>query len=266
MIETIAILFILGIVVGSFLKVTIDRSVLGESFIAGRSRCPECKTTIAWYDNIPLFSYIVLRGRCRHCKFAIPLSYPVVEFVTGALFVWWFLMGFAFFRLAEHPFTVMQPVFWLVVGVLFVVIFFADALYFIIPDGAVILLLLMSASYRLGLGWLGKMQMVDVWWAFGAGIGYAAILAFLHVITKGKGMGLGDVKLALPLGLLLGPRKALLAFALATWIGAIVGIVMIAVQRKSLKHVIPFGPFMIIGTMIALLWGEELMRLLGFVW
>jgi leader peptidase (prepilin peptidase)/N-methyltransferase len=119
-------LFALGAVIGSFLNVVISRSMSGESWVKGRSHCDECGKQIVWWDNMPLLSFILLRGKCRWCKKSISLSHPVIEFLTGSLFVWWYWGGFFFFRLTQQPFHYVQPLFWLVVALILLVIFFAD--------------------------------------------------------------------------------------------------------------------------------------------
>jgi prepilin signal peptidase PulO-like enzyme (type II secretory pathway) len=127
------LLFFLGLMVGSFLNVLIYRTTIGEDWVKGRSRCDGCKEEIAWYDNIPLLSFVILGGKCRHCKMKISIQHVVVELLTGTLFLWWYLIGFTFFRLAESPLSVLQPLFWLVVGILLLIIFVTDWLYQIIP-------------------------------------------------------------------------------------------------------------------------------------
>ncbi len=257
----IVLLFILGLAIGSFLSVVIYRLVHNDSPLRGRSYCDNCKKQIAWYDNIPLLSFILLRRKCRYCGHPIPWEYPAVEFLTGALFVWWFVVGFTFFRLSERPFLVVQPLFWLFVGILLVVIFFTDYLYYIIPDSAVLLLTLMTLVYRLFLTGTHIMMSHDFALAIACGIGASLFFLMLFLLTRGRGMGFGDVKLAFPLGLLLGWPNTLVALFLSFLIGASVGIVTIIDGKKKLKSAVPFGPFLVIGALIALLWGSQLVRM-----
>jgi prepilin signal peptidase PulO-like enzyme (type II secretory pathway) len=260
-------LFIFGLIVGSFINVVIYRTIHGEQWVKGRSRCDHCKHVIAWYDNIPLLSFIVLRGKCRYCHKKIALQHFVIELMTGVLFVWWYVIGFAFFRLTQTPHLVIQPLFWLVVGVFLLIIFVTDWLYQIIPDYANLTLGLLALAYRLYLTGTGAMQHRDFWLAVGVGLGLTAFLGALWAITKGRGMGFGDVKFAMVMGVLLGWPRGLVAMFLAFVVGAVFGIIMIGLRLKKLRERIAFGLFLILGTAIALLWGNSLwdqyMRILG---
>ncbi len=258
---TLSVLFALGLAIGSFLNVVIYRSVHNDSPLRGRSYCDSCKKPIRWYDNIPVVSFILLRSRCRYCKAEIPWEYPAVEFLTGALFVWWYVVGFTFFQLGSSPFSVIQPLFWLLVGVLFLVICFADVSYYIIPDSAVILLTGIVIGYRTLLVSQHIMIGHDFLLSIMSGLFASCFFLSLVLLTKGKGMGLGDVKLAFPLGLLLGYPLTVVALFLSFILGALVGILAIVLGKKKLKSRLPFGPFLIVGTILALVWGEQLLTL-----
>lgn len=108
------LLFFLGTIVGSFVNVVIHRSIEGEQWIKGRSKCDHCGKVLPWYDMFPLLSYFVLQGKSRCCHKPLSISHPVVEFLTGILFVWWYWGGTFFFQLAQAPFSVVQPFFWLI--------------------------------------------------------------------------------------------------------------------------------------------------------
>ncbi|MBD3279723.1 MAG: hypothetical protein GF390_03360 [Candidatus Pacebacteria bacterium] len=258
-------LFVLGAIIGSFLNVVIYRTVQEQSWIKGRSKCEFCQQKIAWYDNIPLLSFFFLKGKCRHCQQTIGFIHPVVEFLTGALFVWWYWGGFWFFRLTQHPFQTLQPLFWLLVGILLLIIFVADLRYLIIPDLAAGALLMITLLYRVSLTMMGVMQLRDLQLAVISSIIITIGFALLWLITKGKGFGLGDVKLVFPLGLLLGWPKILVGVFLAFFIGAITGIILISLKRKKFGQVIAFGPFLVLGTVLALIWGEVIWHgYLGF--
>lgn len=257
----IALLFALGLAIGSFLSVVIYRMTHDDSPLRGRSYCDGCKKQIAWYDNIPLLSFIALRRKCRHCGAPIPWEYPAVEFLTGILFVWWFVVGFTFFRLSERPFLIVQPLFWLFVGILLMMIFFTDYMYYIIPDSAVFLLTVMTFAYRFFLTNQHIMMSHDFLFALVCGACSSVFFLGLFLLTRGKGMGFGDVKLAFPLGLLLGWPNTLVALFLSFFIGAIYGLVTISLGKNKLKSAVPFGPFLVIGTLIALLWGNEIVRM-----
>ena len=258
MIILLASIFLLGLAVGSFLNVVIYRTLHGESPFEGRSRCPHCHRTIRAVDNIPLLSYLLLGGRCRSCRAYISWSYPVVELLTGVLFVWWFVAGSAIFRLTQYPFVHLQPLFWLVVGLLLVVVFFTDLLYGVIPDVIVWILGFSALLYRVLLTMGGIMQPADFWYSLVSGVGVLAFFLGLIAITRGRGMGMGDAKLAFVLGLVLGWPRIVVAIFLSFSLGALVALLLLAIGKKRFGQTLPFGPFLVVGTAIALVWGGQL--------
>jgi leader peptidase (prepilin peptidase)/N-methyltransferase len=256
---TTLILFAIGLIVGSFLNVVIYRTIIGEPWTRGRSRCDECKKKIPWYDNIPLLSFVLLKGKCRYCSQPIALSHPVVEFLTGTMFVWWYWGGFFFFRLTHQPLQYIQPLFWLFVGILLLVIFFSDVLYMIIPDEAVIFLTALTFFYRVALTAAGIMQTADFVRALAGALLCVSFFFALWYGTKGKGMGMGDVKFALPFSLLLGWPNVLVGVFVAFISGAVVSIGLLAFKKKKLKQTVPFGPFLVFATVVTLVYGNQLM-------
>lgn len=254
----LALLFCVGAAVGSFINVVIYRTVHSQDWVKGRSRCEQCGNTLKWYDMIPLLSFAVLRGRCRNCQSSIGVDHPVVEFLTGLLFVWWYLGGTLFFQLSQNPFQLLQPLFWLVVGVLLLVVFFADWRFYIIPDAAVAALFVVTIGYRIALTWQGIMQPMDLLLAAIGAVLVLALFAGLWWLTKGNGMGLGDVKFVVPMAFLVGWPNIWIALLSAFVLGAVVGIGLLLARRKKFGQVVPFGPFLVVGTMIALVWGDLL--------
>lgn len=252
------LVFGLGLCVGSFLNVVIYRMLNGDSPTRGRSYCDHCKRQLRWFENIPLLSFVVLRGKCRTCKKMIDRSYPMVEFGTGLLFLWWASLGFAFFRLTQSPLTFLQPGFWLLVGVALLVVFFTDLIYGIIPDVAVVVLGLSTLVYRLVLVGSGEMKVFDFGLSVLSGVVVFLVFLGLYLGTRGKGMGFGDVKFALVMGLLLGFPKAVVGVFLSFVLGGLVGVVLLATGRKKMKQKVPFGPFLVVGTVLALVWGEQM--------
>ncbi|OGY16180.1 MAG: hypothetical protein A2784_03845 [Candidatus Chisholmbacteria bacterium RIFCSPHIGHO2_01_FULL_48_12] len=256
-------LFGVGLILGSFINVVVFRTVHGFSPWAGRSFCPKCKHKINWYDNIPLLSFVLLWGKCRYCKQSISLQYPVIELLTANLLLWWYVVGRLAFRLAEQPYSVIQPGFWLVVGLGLVLLTGFDLFYGVLPDFVIGLLGGITLIYRLSLAVTGIMRWPD-WWGFvGAGLAGAAALAAGAVVTRGRGMGWGDVKLAGVMGLILGPSKLLVAVAVAVLTGAAAAVILVAIRRKRWGQTIPFGPFLAGSTLVALLWGEKIWRWYG---
>ena len=252
------LLFLFGLIIGSFLNVVVHRMVYGESPFEGRSRCPHCKKTISWKHNIPLLSFFVLKGHCAYCKKVISWQYPVVELLTGLLFVWWYVVGWGFFLLANTPFEFIQPIFWLGVGILLLLVFVFDAWYGVIPNGVNLLLLVWVFLYRFSLSWAGIMQSADLVMGMMTGVMLTVFFYGLYLVTKRKGFGLGDVKLAPSLGLLLGVKGTLVGGFFAFVIGAIFGLILMALGKKRFGQTLPFGPFLVIGTLISLLWSGEI--------
>jgi leader peptidase (prepilin peptidase) / N-methyltransferase len=249
-------IFLLGLSIGSFLNVLVYREAEGKSFLWGRSFCDNCHKQIAWYDNIPLLSYVYLRGKCRHCHKKISVQYPFIELLTGLEFVWiaFLIRGnLSFFSQFEGFYSFLSLFIWLLLGACFLAIFMADVKYQIIPDSAVffgiiLALLKMLVDYR-------YTGMAD-FSVFLAGILASLFFLSLYLLTQGKGMGFGDVKLALLLGLVLGFPKAVIAVFTAFLTGALVGVILIIARQKKLKSKIAFGPFLILGLVFSLGFGN----------
>lgn len=251
-------LFIFGLAIGSFINVIVYRSINGESPWKGRSHCDDCGKLVDWKQNIPLLSFILLRGRCANCGKKISWTYPVVELMTGLLFVWWYWIGQGVFLLVQPPLTWAQPLFWLIVGIALLMVLIFDLIYGIIPDFLTLPLFLLTLAYRVYLAVSGEMRWIDMWTALLAGLILTWFFAGLYILTNKKGFGLGDVKLAPALGLLLGWQKTTIAIFLAFVIGATVGVVLMLVGKKKWGQTVPFGPFLVVGTAISLLWGNAI--------
>ena len=228
----------------------------------GRSICPKCKKTIPWKYNIPVLSFIWLRGRCANCHKKISWRYPATELMTGVLFVWWYLVGFNFFRLFGNPLSVVQPLFWLVVGMLLLTIFMTDLLYSVIPLSVNMTLLSVVLFYRIGLVAFGQMTQMDFVLAIVSGLSVGLLFFVLQKATKiikgVDGMGDGDIVLSPSLGLLLGWPKTLIGVFMAFAIGSVVGVTLILLGKKKMSNAIPFGPFLVVGTLIALVFGNAI--------
>ncbi len=237
-------LFFIGLFIGSFLLVVIDRFPRGESFVVGRSHCDMCQHVLVWYDLIPLISYLYLKGKCRYCHKPFGFQYPFVEITTGLVF-----------GTIPIYFHLGSPVAYVAMGVILsasIVIFFCDMLSGLIPDIALLAILLGSLPF-----------FVDKWENvlphFIVGIGAALFFFLLFVGTKKRGMGLGDVKLAFVMGFLLGYPLIVLALYLAFLTGAGVALILIIAKRKKFRgSTISFGPFLILGMYACLLGGSNL--------
>lgn len=241
MVLTLILLFIAGAAIGSFLNVCIYRLPRHESIIAPGSHCPVCDMPVAWYDNIPLVSYLLLRGKCRRCGAGIAIRYPLVELLTAVLFV---LAGWHFGATAD-----LLPALLLIPAL--IVIFFIDLEYYIIPNVVVLPVAV------IGLGAMIALE-PDRWLSLLAAGLISGALFFLVALIMPRGMGMGDVKMAVMLGFFLG-RSVIVALFVGFLLGAIVGLVLIAAGRKGRHSRIPFGPFLAIGGVVALFFGTPLM-------
>lgn len=252
--------FVLGVCVGSFINVLVLRTLRGESFVTGRSHCDTCGRPLVWYELIPLLSYIALRGRCRTCQQEIDVMHPVVEFLTGALFVWWLLIGFAFFQLSSAPLVYIQPLFWLVIGTLLLIIVVIDLRAWLIPDWAILGLSFLTLGYRMTLILAGVYNPQDLARALmGAALACGFFLCLWYA-TRKQGIGFGDVKLIFALALLIGWPDVIVGVFSAFVIGAVVGVALLFAAGARWKSAVPFAPFLIVGTGVALLWGDSLLR------
>lgn len=238
-------LFILGLFIGSFLNVIIYRLPHNKGFLNGRSYCDSCKRTILPYDLIPLVSYIILRGKCRFCRSRISYQIPLVELITGIFFALTFL---------KFPLTDLSFIFYIFVVCCLIVIFFIDLNDGIIPDKilypvTIVTLIYVFLNQNLVLHLISSL--------------ISFILFFLiYFLTKGKGIGFGDVKFSFFLGLLLGLPKVAICFYIAFLTGGIVGLILIIWGKKRFKKdTIAFGPFLSLGAIISIFLGDLLVSL-----
>jgi len=239
---------ILGAMVGSFLNVCIFRLPREESIIWPGSRCPHCKKPINFYDNIPLVSYILLRGKCRYCKKPISFQYPMIEGIT-ALSSLFLIMRFG-------P-SLSYLIYFAFVAAL-IVITVIDLYHQIIPD--------VISLPGIGVGLLASLIIPQITFLNSLigillGGGSLFLVATLYQwLFKKEGMGGGDVKLLAMIGAFLGWKAVFLTIFLSSLIGSITGIMMMILKGKDFKYAIPFGPFLSLGAVVALFYGESLIR------
>lgn len=230
-------LFLFGICIGSFLNVVIYRINFGLSPFVGRSICPLCKHQLSWLDNIPLFSFFVLGRKCRYCKKPISWQYPLVEIGCGTLTIFVFLLSD-------------NILFDLIATWSLIILFVSDFRYGFLPDeavfGAFFILLFLQLFSNPHLSLIG----------FSCGIFLSALLFLLVIFTKGKGMGMGDVKYAILMGVILGWPRSLMAMYLAFLTGGMLGVILILTGKKGWKSELPFGPFLTAITWILLFLGD----------
>ncbi|MCP4633017.1 MAG: prepilin peptidase [candidate division Zixibacteria bacterium] len=242
----------IGLIFGSFFNVVIYRLPTKKSIVWPASFCPECKTNIRPYDNIPILSFIILRGKCRHCKSSISIRYPIVEALTGFLF--W--LSYFMFGLEIQ----LIPV--LLLTSICITITFIDLDHLIIPD--VISLPGIPIGILLSLlpGGLGFIESIIGFLA--GGVGLYLIALFGNLVFKKESMGGGDIKLAALIGAFLGWKGVLLTIIISSLIGAISGILLLLLSSsfaKKSSHAIPYGPFLALGAIVSMFWGNQLINL-----
>jgi len=247
-----SVIFLFGLIVGSFLNCVIYRLETRKSFLNGRSYCPHCKHKLIWQDLIPIFSFLILRGKCRYCGKKISLQYPLVEFSTGILFV--LILSHSIYNL---PFAIYN----LIIVCFLIIIFVYDLKHFIIPDKVIYPAILVSCIWYFVSGiFFHLYTKYDILNTIYSAVGAAIFFLLIVLISNEKWMGFGDVKLAFLMGLFLGWPNILVALFLAFFIGAIIGIGLIATGKKTLKSEVPFGPFLVAGTFISLFWGQNIIN------
>lgn len=240
--------FILGLCVGSFLNVLIDRLPKSESVLLGRSYCDHCKHKLSFADLIPVFSFILLNRQCRYCGKKISWQYPIVELVTGILF----LYSYSSTGVPLSPFYFPEIIFLLITISGLIVIFFTDLKYRIIPDQILITMVLTTGIFLL---FLNGNKFAD---HLTAAAIFFLIFLLLVIVTRGRGIGLGDVKYAAVSGFILGLPYSVVSFYLSFLTGAGLSLILILWGKKTMKSTIPFGPFLVLGTFISLFYGEQL--------
>ena len=237
---------VIGLCVGSFLNVVAHRLPRGESVVRPRSRCPGCGGGIPGRDNLPILSFVLLRGRCRMCGARIPTHYPVVEAASGLLWLnSWFVFGPTVDGLAAAVFSSLL----LVLAVI-------DAAHFLLPDRITYLTLGLGLALSFGVGWTTPLGS-----ALGAAAGAAGLLLLIgiwYLIRRVRGMGLGDVKMLAGVGAFLGPSGMLLTLFLACLFGGLFGLVLLVRGRAGWGSRLPFGVFLSIGGVVSLFFGPRL--------
>jgi leader peptidase (prepilin peptidase)/N-methyltransferase len=242
--QVVSIIF--GAMVGSFLNVCIHRLPKEESIVRPGSHCPKCKTPIRFYDNIPLLSYLLLGGKCRHCKAPISIQYPIVEAIT-ALSSFFLFITFGVSLSFFYYFSFVAAL---------IAITVIDLYHQIIPD--------VISLPGIVIGLLGSLVISQItFWSSLIGVisggGSLFLVATVYQwLFKREGMGGGDVKLLAMIGAFLGWKAVILTIFLSSFIGSIIGITVMLIKGKDFKYAIPFGPFLALGAVISLFWGENL--------
>lgn len=250
------IIFILGASIGSFLNVLIDRLSKDES-INGRSHCDYCQKKITWYDLMPVLSFFILGGETRCCGKKLSWQYPVVEIVTGAIFI------MVFKDSPYYGISIIRTVLTASIISCLIVIFVSDFKYHLISDYILLALFVFSLIFHL----TNSNQFQPILTNFiSSGLIVALPIFLIYFISKERAMGLGDVFLAANIGFLLGWKAGFLALYIAFVTGAVFGLLMIILKNKKLKSKIAFGPFLVIGTIIMLFYGNKVWEVIANIY
>lgn len=282
-------LFVFGLTMGSFLNVVADRYDQTRSFfswrkVAGRSRCPHCGTTLRWYELVPILSFIFLRGRCRTCGSRISWQYPLAEILAGTAtagivykLAEMFYVRQVFLSGGPMAWFIIAAVIWLWIFYFFITLSFIDWRLKIIPNEINGLLAAAGMGLAIWQWWYGKWGLAEGTFLGGyaamlggrgevftnhlaAGVAAFAVFWIIAAVTKGRGMGMGDAKLAGALGLIFGWPDVLLIIILAFILGAAVGIYLLAQGRHGMDSQIPFGPFLVMAAATVFFWGEAILN------
>ncbi len=235
------IIFLYGIVLGSFLNVLIYRLPLKENIATNRSHCMKCGKKIQWYDLVPLVSYIILRGKCRNCGNKISIQYPLIESVNGFGYVLIF---------AVNGFTLLSILNCLLFSIL-IVIAVIDWRTFEIPVCLNIAIIILAIVRMI----IDYKDLLDHLIGF---CGISGFLLIIFMVTRGRGIGGGDIKLMAAAGLYFGWKNSILAFVIGCVFGAVIHIILMKVYKKD--HMLAFGPYLSAGILVAMLYGEPIVK------
>ncbi len=242
------LIFIYGLIIGSFLNVLIYRIPKCENIAWPGSHCPACSHSLKWYDNIPLFSYLWLKGKCRYCRGGISLQYPLVEALNAFIYITMYLK----FGLSANF------VFFSLISSILVAIVFIDLKEMVIPDSLVLCIFILSIVHKVSSNFLygTPLNLTNSFLGLFLAGGLFAAIMFL---SRG-GMGGGDVTLIGSLGFVLGVKYIFLNIFLSFISGAIISIILLVSKIKTRKDPIPFGPFIVLGFFITILWGQDIIN------
>lgn len=241
-----------GLVIGSFLNVCIYRLPRGQSVVWPASRCPSCHRALVWYENIPVLSYLALRGACRTCHARISPVYPLVELLTAVVFLATLVQVGVGLLLAVR----------LVFACAMIVLAFIDLRHRILPNAITVpgIVAGLVASAVVPPGWLASLIGIL------AGGGILLLIAWIYErVRHQEGLGMGDVKMLAMIGAFLGWKLMLLTLVLSSLLGSVVGLLVILAAKGDMKHALPFGTFLAAGALVASLTGDAIITwYLGF--
>jgi leader peptidase (prepilin peptidase)/N-methyltransferase len=234
---------VLGLCVGSFLNVVIYRLPRGESLATPPSRCPTCGKRLSWFDNIPVVSWLVLRGKCRQCGAPISIQYPIVEAITAIAAVT--------VVLTTPPGVLLASRF--VLSAILITLFVIDLELQILPNVITLPGIVIGFLFSLFAPPGPRDSFIGI--LLGGGVLYGIAAAY-YLVRREEGMGMGDVKMLAMIGAFLGWRAVLLTLVLSSFVGAIVGMALLSAKKEGLKYALPFGTFLALAAFVAMLFGE----------
>ena len=242
-----------GLMFGSAINSMVWRLYVGRSWVKGRSECPDCGHTLAAKDLMPVLSWMVLRGKCRYCQAPIKDN-PVAELVTAVAFAISVVV-----MMPDSAAGFVKLGFWLVMLIMLLVLAIYDARWMILPDKIILPLAVVALAYSAAAAWMTRSPQVLVGSLEAAAIAGGSFW-LLVLATRGRAMGAGDVKLVFAMGLILGVQGTAVALLLAFNTAALVGVVLIVSKRKGRKDQIPFGPYLVGGTIVAFLFSRAIVE------
>lgn len=252
---------------GSFLNVVVDRLPRSEGFVTGRSYCESCKRNLSWHDLVPILSFLYLGGKCRYCRSQLSYYYPVVEAMTGLFFAvtLYLIFGADVFINALQPAYLLDAVYFLALDAFLIIVFFTDLKYGIIPFKIVFSAIAITLVWYVFLPVILRSHPLPFYPFQGnfwlnyllSALGIFLFFFSIFFASKGRGLGFGDVVYVILMGLVLGFPKIILGVYIAFLSGALLSILLVTLKKKKLHGgTIPFGPFLVLGTVISLYWGE----------
>lgn len=278
-------LFVIGLALGSFINVVAlrydpDKFILSNKVIGGRSMCPRCRNKLNWFELVPLLSFLFLLGRCRHCKEKISWRYPLIEIISGLIFVLVPIFLSSFFKFSSAFNSFPNGYTLMAIGYIFVfetllLISLIDIRLKIIPDEANLFLVLLGiliiflSSPNFGLvegSYLGSYAALfglreNIWLNHLVAAGFGALFFFiLFLITLGRGMGLGDLKFAGALGVVFGWPDIILITALSFILGSLFSLPGLIFRKRGLKSFLPFGPFIALAASVVFFFGSDILK------
>ncbi|MFH1456847.1 MAG: prepilin peptidase [Patescibacteria group bacterium] len=249
------LIFIFGLIIGSFLNVVVFRLKNNKGFVIGRSHCDNCKHILPWHENIPLVSFAFLGGKCSSCKQKISWQYPLVELATGLLFLTASIIIFRQNLLLYYSITLL--LYYFITISFLIIIFIYDLKYYLILDKVSIPAVIFVLIFKLFISW----PFLSDYWL----LGLSAIIgggwfALQFYISKGKWVGGGDIRLGILMGLILGWPGILLALGLSYVGGTVILLPFVLLKKKGMKSQVPFGAFLVPATIIIMFWGGKIIN------